>query len=335
MSEEFRPRLFQKFTQADGSITRRFGGTGLGLSICKQLAEMMGGDVGVEPRSGNGSDFWFTVRLEPAVGAVIAAVEDVADLQGMRALIVDDVETNRSLLERQLDGMDLRLTCEEDGFAAFAELERAWHRGDPYGLLLLDQMMPGMAGETLARRVRADARFAAVRIVLISSMPVPEKLKHEEPALFDEMLLKPLRRQVLVATLARVCSGGGEALAESSFGGVPTALLSPPEEPAVADRCRILLAEDNPVNRQIAVTLLERAGYAVDIACDGGRSGGGHRRTALRPRADGHADAAHGRRRGGALHSCAGAAGLRDADRRADRERDERGPREISRCRAR
>jgi len=269
IADDVKSVLFSKFTQADTSITRRFGGTGLGLSISRQLVELMGGEIGVDSELGKGSRFWFTAQFNEPLGSSPMLMSEGIELFGLRVLVVDDVETSRELMQRKFAALGMQVTSVSDAFDGLAELERVWHRGESYRLLVLDQMMPGLAGETIARRIRADHRFSDVKILLASSMNVAASLRDERPALFDEVLLKPFRHHDLRETLNRI------------FGLPPVlrgAVATPSgrsETPAPADTgsdanpTRILVAEDNPVNRQIAVTLLARAGYLVDTAADG------------------------------------------------------------------
>jgi hypothetical protein len=150
---EVQQTLFQKFTQADPTITRRYGGTGLGLAISKGFVELLGGEIGARSGRGCGSTFWFTAILERARSMPAGREELRLSLRGAKVLVVDDMEVNRCLLRRQLEREGMIVEEAEDAFAGMAAFERTWHRGEAFDVALLDQMMPGMAGEDMAKRI--------------------------------------------------------------------------------------------------------------------------------------------------------------------------------------
>ena len=261
MSGEVRVRLFEKFTQADSSITRRFGGTGLGLAICKQLVELMGGAIGVDSTLGSGSRFWFELPLRTATNPTIERHALPEKLAGLHVLVVDDVEMNRRILTRQLAGLGIGAIAVEDGFTAMAELERAFHQGRPFDLAILDQMMPGLSGEALARRVRAAPDLAETKLVIASSAG-RHGLAEDTSALVDAVLTKPVREQSLLDAFSRLYGFASPARSE----------LTPPPPPPrnPIDRpLRILLAEDNKINQQLVTMMLRKADHQVVVAENG------------------------------------------------------------------
>lgn len=264
MPESVKEKLFQKFSQADSSITRRYGGTGLGLAICRHLVELMGGNIGVSSEVGTGSTFWFQLPLDRSKAVLHDARTLPSRIKHLNVLIVDDVEMNLEIIGRQLSAYGMKIHGVSDGFAAIAELERSWHKGRPYDLIFLDQMMPGLSGEGLAERIRAMPAFAETKLVLVSSAG-SHGLSKSAVDLLDAILEKPLRQQDLLDCLLKLFVGrAGD--------------IGPVEQPAPAAIRRplpsstalnILLVEDNRINQQFALALLNKAGHAVTVVDNG------------------------------------------------------------------
>ncbi|HLZ65410.1 MAG TPA: response regulator [Aliidongia sp.] len=262
LDDQTKARLFEKFAQADGTITRRFGGTGLGLSISKQLVELMGGAIGVKDHPGGGALFWFELPLAAARGPVKTRTSSpAADIAGRRLLIVDDLEINRLILARQLAGCGADVVEVADGPAALAALAEAEADGRRFELVLVDELMPGMDGAELASRIRRDTALVQPGLVLISSVGTPLKADRAMAAGFEAFLTKPVRHQMLIDTIGGLL-GARPAAADAVVG-----------DPAMPARRAagpyVLIAEDNAINQEIAATILTDAGYRVDLASDG------------------------------------------------------------------
>ncbi len=258
VASEDQQRLFESFAQADASTTRRYGGTGLGLAISKRLVEMMGGAIGVDSAPGEGSTFWFTARLEPRPEVDPLTVER-GSLQGVTVLIVDDNDTNRTILERQLAAFGMATISASDARSALAILGQAADRGMLPDVALLDQQMPGMDGLDLCRVIAAEPTFDRLRIVLLTSASSGRGAPCDRVV---ASVTKPVRRSELLDALA-------SALAVRGTPAVPVVQPEPePAEPA-AGGVRVLVAEDNPVNQRVAVAMLRRLGYRVDVVANG------------------------------------------------------------------
>ncbi len=255
LSEAEQGRLFEAFTQADASTTRKYGGTGLGLAISKQLAEMMGGGISVESAPGAGSTFRFSVRVRPCRAAPQGAPNDAPEaLRGRRVLVVDDNATGRRMLSLQVAAVGAEAVLA--GSAAEA-LERLDAEG-PFDLAVLDMQMPGVDGLALAQRIRR--RVPELPLALLSSIG---EHPPEVEAVFDAWLTKPARRSVLRTTLAALLTEqpASEAPEQSASGG-----------DGALSTLRILLAEDNVVNQKVALRMLERLGFRADVVADGGEA---------------------------------------------------------------
>ncbi len=265
MSEDARGRLFEKFTQADTSITRRFGGSGLGLAISKQIVELMGGKIGVDSEFGLGSKFWFEVPLAPATTPTVSRRELPHTLQGLRALVVDDIDMNQRVLTRQLDALGMSCVAIDDGFRAIGEIERAWHLGQPFDVVILDHMMPGISGEMLARRIRQTPSIADTKLIIASSAGA-YGLSPEIQKIVDVVMTKPIREQSLLDGFARIFAKSGQSVTP---GEAPAAPVVSPGKPAPQRPLKVLLAEDHKINQRLAIMLLNSASHQVEIAENG------------------------------------------------------------------
>jgi CheY-like chemotaxis protein/HPt (histidine-containing phosphotransfer) domain-containing protein len=263
IAPEIREHIFDAFSQADGTTTRRYGGTGLGLAICKQLCEMMGGQISVESTLNKGSIFRFTVRLKTRSDPFEHAVARPHDLKGTRVLVVDDNANNRNILHHQVLSRGMRNGCAENGQNALEMLKKAVAMGDPYELALLDMMMPGMSGLELARAIKADSAIASVQLILLTSLSQDYDTETMNRHGISAHLTKPVRQSELFNSITAVMGPLSEKCS-------PSAVECGKEDKAkVLFGAQVLLAEDNPVNQEVAQHMLESFGCRVELASDG------------------------------------------------------------------
>ena len=262
LSEEQRSRLFHSFQQADASTTRRYGGTGLGLAIAKQLAELMGGAVGVESAPGAGSTFWFTARVG-CNPADLRAPSPATELAGTRVLVVDDNQRTREVIVAMLSSLHVDAAGAASGQEALATLQAAAARGQPYATVLLDWRMPGMDGRQTADAIRALELAVTPHIIIITAYDREVVMPQASATAIDGVLSKPLSASVLFDTLVRIM--GGTAQTER----LPLHDTASAEQPPDLGGVRVLLVEDMEINREVAAELLREAGCEPVLAVNG------------------------------------------------------------------
>ena len=258
-------RLFDAFSQADGSTTRKYGGTGLGLAIAKQLAAMMHGQIGLESEPGKGSTFWFTARLEKQASHSNPPESNGRELANLRVLVVDDNATNRRILHHQIVAWKMQPGSAASGREALELLREAALEGRPYDLALLDVQMPEMDGLSLARIIKADAAISITRLIILTSLGQAPSAEEWRKASIDRYLVKPIKQSRLFDCLVDAIGKTAAENTRSVFGStqIPSAVDSQ------LHKTRILLAEDNIINQKVALGQLLALGYAADAVASG------------------------------------------------------------------
>jgi PAS domain S-box-containing protein len=265
LTEEQRAKLFQSFQQADTSTSRKYGGTGLGLAIAKQLANLMGGDVGVESEYGKGSTFWFTARLKKS-SKEKTSLFDFNELKNKKALVVDDNEIARSVLDDLLTTMSLEVEQAVSGKEALEEIIKADQSGSPFELVFLDYFMPGMNGTEVALQITNSVIKTKPKMIMVTSYGKEDVIKEAEKAQLDDIVIKPINTHLLCESLSRVYGKSTiDKVATKSF----SSGESLDEKLTNIRSAKILLVEDNESNQEVALGLFEDSGFEVDIANNG------------------------------------------------------------------
>ena len=252
--------IFESFSQADTSTTRKYGGTGLGLTISAQLVELMHGHIGVESEVGQGTVFHFELDLPVLSGDPLVEYQHTGRVTGMPVLIADDNATNRRLLQEMLSNWKMRPAVVASGAEALAELQRAAEAGQPYGLAILDVQMPGMDGFTLAERIRKHPEYVAATVMMLTSEGQRGHAARCRELGISGYLMKPVSQSEL---LDAIMTSLGEPLQQDA------PLITRHSLRETRQKLDLLLAEDNAVNQLLAVRVLEKMGHAVTVANNG------------------------------------------------------------------
>jgi two-component system sensor histidine kinase/response regulator len=265
-------RLFESFSQADASTTRRYGGTGLGLAICSRLTEAMDGEIGLASVPEEGSTFWVRIPL-PVAPPSTDPVPAAGFLAGLRVLVVDDNATNRLVLESQLRGWKLQPATAADATTALARAREAAKAGRPFDLAVLDLCMPDTDGLELAREIKADAGLARMELIMLTST-MQVNAAEIAGAGVREWLMKPVRSSEFYNRLVRLMSTREHVQASGATAVSAVSVAGQAAEPSAAapdgpSRGRILVVEDNEVNQLVARATVTKFGYAVDVVANG------------------------------------------------------------------
>ncbi|MBF0224002.1 MAG: response regulator [Desulfobacterales bacterium] len=266
MTPEQITKLFSAFSQADTSITRKFGGTGLGLAISKHLIEMMDGEIFVESEVNKGSAFIFTVYFKRVLGDKKRNFVIPEDIKGLKVLIVDDNPMARDILAEQLDSLKFKVVTMPSAQAAIIELERAAKEGEPYELVLMDWKMPKMDGIEASKKIKNDINLEQIPlIIMVTGFGSEEVMKQVQQAGINGFLMKPVMPSLMFDTIMQVF--GSEA--SSSNQRKNTTVEMPIEMLKTIEGAKVLLVEDNEMNQQVATEILKSAGLVVDIVNNG------------------------------------------------------------------
>ena len=256
---EAQEKIFEQFAQLDGSTTRQYGGTGLGLAICRRLVELMGGRMGVISTPGEGAHFWIELELPRGSSSPALLTGNIA-LAGVKVIVVDDNPTNRKILQRQLEAWQMQVSTAANGVEGLACMRQARIAGEPFVLAVLDMHMPQMDGVQVANAITQDAALAATRIVVLTSSYSSASAHERERAGILRCVHKPIRRTELHEVICSALRGTPVTDAQD---------VARSTGPAFGAGRQVLVAEDNPVNQQMAQAMLAKLGIGMRIANNG------------------------------------------------------------------
>ena len=264
IAAEFHDRIFQHFSQADSTTTRRFGGTGLGLAICKHLVELMQGSIHAESVPDQGATFRVDLRMVKSALSQ-PAIDRIPFLANTRVLVVDDNRTNREILKLQLQNKSMQVTCAEGALQALDLMRKAVENRNPFQLVILDMNMPEMDGVELATHIHADPVLRMTRMMMLTSSWINISQVEQKHLGVLRCASKPVRQTDLIAIISQVMKIDIATLIEDN-----TTVTENQDKPAaISLQGRILLAEDNPVNQEVATAMLQKSGLQVEIAHNG------------------------------------------------------------------
>ena len=265
IEEKAQARLFEAFSQADGSTTRKYGGTGLGLAISKKLVALMNGEMRVKSVIGQGSSFSFQAEFEKQTVSLKSVVRH--DLVGLHVLIVDDNATNREILDHHTRAWKMRSSLAASGRHALEILRQSAAEGDPFELAILDMQMPEMDGLMLGTAIKKEPAIASTRLVMLTSLGHQLDAEEMKASGIEACVLKPVKQSRLFNRVAEVMAGHVPTTRKTTKTGRLPVVSEPPAQKRKG--ARILLAEDNIINQKVAVGLLQNIGFAADVVANG------------------------------------------------------------------
>ncbi len=264
-------KLFTPFTQVDASTTRKYGGTGLGLAICKQLVNLMGGEIGVESQMGKGSKFWFEIPFAKQIQP-ISCNQDRELLTNRRLLVVDDNATNRKIIYHQATRWGMQVDKADSAAVALIAIQAAQQQQKPYDIALIDMQMPEIDGMTLAEQIKANSAIAELPLIMLTSTNQRDEVQRALKIGFAAYLVKPVKPSRLLDTIMTILGTQSELQKQES----EVKNLENANHSSISSRLapnfpklRILLAEDNLVNQKVAIKQLQSLGYSADVAANG------------------------------------------------------------------